>query len=194
MPFVFGGVIAEPGRIEIALLILILIITLSSIAFPACFGREVMKDIADVKGDALRNIRSVARIYGVEKAMRITVFSYSIAVMLSAVPFFLVNTSYFFNPAYIYSPCYGRIYFAPCDVVLSEEDIVQPDIFFISKEREHIITERNIQGAPDLVIEIMSPFTAKLDKSLKLKLYERFEVKEYWLVNPDREEIETFQT
>ena len=65
------------------------------------YGREVMKDIADVKGDALRSIRSVARIYGVEKAMHITVFSYSIAVMLSAVPFFLVNTSYFFNPAYI---------------------------------------------------------------------------------------------
>jgi Uma2 family endonuclease len=60
--------------------------------------------------------------------------------------------------------------FAQCDVVLSEEDIVQPDIFFISKEREHIITEMNIQGAPDLVIEILSPFTAKLDKSLKLKL------------------------
>lgn len=84
----------------------------------------------------------------------------------------------------------GRVYFAPCDVVLSEEDIVQPDIFFIAKEREHIITEKNIQGAPDLVIEILSPFTAKLDKTAKLKLYERSGVKEYWLVDPDREEIE----
>lgn len=84
----------------------------------------------------------------------------------------------------------GKVYFALCDVVLSEEDIIQPDIFFISKEREHIITEQNFQGAPDLIIEIISPFTAKLDKSLKMKLYERFGVKEYWLVDPDGEEIE----
>lgn len=95
VPFIFGGLIAEPGRIGTALLIL------SSIAFLAGFGREVMKDIADVKGDALRNIRSVARIYGVEKAKRVVVFSYSLAVILSVIPFFLVNTSYFFNPAYI---------------------------------------------------------------------------------------------
>ena len=84
----------------------------------------------------------------------------------------------------------GRVYFAPCDVILSEEDIVQPDIFFISSEREHIIIERNIQGAPDLVIEILSHFTAKLDRTAKLKLYERSGVKEYWLVDPDREEME----
>ncbi len=95
VPFIFGGLIAEPGRIGIALLIL------SSIAFLAGFGREVMKDIADVKGDALRNVRSVARIYGVEKAKRVVVFSYSFAVMLSVIPFFLVNTSYFHNLAYI---------------------------------------------------------------------------------------------
>ena len=84
----------------------------------------------------------------------------------------------------------GRVFFAPCDVILSEEDIVQPDIFFISKEREHIITEMNIQGVPDLVIEILSPSTAKLDKTVKMKLYERSGIKEYWLVDPDREEIE----
>jgi len=84
----------------------------------------------------------------------------------------------------------GRVYLAPCDVILSEVDIVQPDIFFISKEREHIITEKNIRGAPDLAIEILSQSTAKFDKMVKMKLYERSEVKEYWLVYPDREEIE----
>lgn len=84
----------------------------------------------------------------------------------------------------------GKVYQAPCDVVLSNEDIVQPDIFFISKEREHIITERNIQGAPELIVEILSSSTAKLDKSLKTRLYEEFGVKEYWLVDPEKEEIE----
>ena len=84
----------------------------------------------------------------------------------------------------------GRIYFAPCDVILSEENVVQPDIFFIFRERESIITEKNIQGAPYLIVEVLSPYTAKLDKSLKRELYEKFEVREYWLVDPDNREVE----
>ena len=84
----------------------------------------------------------------------------------------------------------GKVYCAPCDVILSEVDIVQPDIFFISKEREDIITEKNIQGAPDFVVEIFSPFTAKLDRTLKTGLYERFGVKEYWLVDLAQKQIE----
>jgi Uma2 family endonuclease len=84
----------------------------------------------------------------------------------------------------------GKIYCAPCDVILSDENIVQPDIFFISKEREYIITEKNIQGAPDLVVEILSPSTAMLDKTLKIKLYEKFKVKEYWLADPGKREME----
>jgi len=95
IPFIFGGLIAEPGRIDRVLLIL------ASIAFLAGFGREVMKDIADVKGDALRDIKSFARVYGVGKARRVVVFSYSLAVILSVIPFFSVNTPYFFDPAYI---------------------------------------------------------------------------------------------
>ncbi len=83
----------------------------------------------------------------------------------------------------------GEVFNAPCDVLLSEEDVVQPDIFFISKEREHIIGEKNIQGAPDLIIEILSQRTAEIDKKLKVKLYEKYGVKEYWLVEPERKEV-----
>ncbi len=84
----------------------------------------------------------------------------------------------------------GEVFNAPCDVILSEEDVVQPDILFISKEREHIIGEKNIQGAPDLIIEILSPRTMEIDRKLKVKLYERYGVKEYWLVEPERKEVE----
>ena len=84
----------------------------------------------------------------------------------------------------------GQVFYSPCDVILSEENVVQPDIFFISKERESIITEKNIQGAPDLIVEVLSPYTAKIDKSLKRGLYEKFKVKEYWLVDPDSKEVE----
>ena len=58
------------------------------------------------------------------------------------------------------------------------------DIFFICKEREHIVTERNIRGAPDLVVEIVSQFTAKLDRTLKTSLYERFKVQLYRIARP----------
>ena len=79
----------------------------------------------------------------------------------------------------------GEVYFAPFDVVLSEHDTVQPDLLFVSKDRLHIITADNVQGAPDLVVEIRSPSTARQDWTTKRDLYERQGVKEYWLVDPE---------
>lgn len=84
----------------------------------------------------------------------------------------------------------GFVYDAPCDVVLSPEDVVQPDIFFITKERSGIIAEGNIRGAPDLIIEILSPATAERDRTYKRTLYARHGVREYWLVDPDKRAIE----
>ena len=79
----------------------------------------------------------------------------------------------------------GRVYFAPFDVVLSDADTVQPDLLFISMDRLNIITEDNIQGAPDLVVEIRSPTTARQDWTVKRELYARHGVREYWLVDPE---------
>ncbi|MEW6675939.1 MAG: Uma2 family endonuclease [Nitrospirota bacterium] len=70
----------------------------------------------------------------------------------------------------------GEVFYAPCDVYLDEENVVQPDILFISKERLNIISEKNIQGAPDLVIEIISENTAYRDLVQKKRLYARFGV------------------
>ena len=79
----------------------------------------------------------------------------------------------------------GQVFLAPTDVVLSDTDVVQPDILFVSSERAHIITEDNIQDAPDLVIEILSPGTAERDRGFKRALYAQHGVREYWLVGPD---------
>ena len=84
----------------------------------------------------------------------------------------------------------GILMYAPTDVVLSTNEKPQPDILFISKERLDIITEANIQGAPDLVIEILSPSTANRDKVEKSRLYYKHGVKEYWIVDPDSKYIE----
>jgi len=87
----------------------------------------------------------------------------------------------------------GEVIIAPCDVVLSEYDVVQPDLMFISRERMEIIKERNVCGAPDLVIEVLSEGTAERDRVLKKKLYARAGVKEYWIVDPYRKEIEVYE-
>ena len=79
----------------------------------------------------------------------------------------------------------GRVFSAPYDVVLSDTDIVQPDLLFVSNERAHIRTPTNIRGAPDLVIEILSPLTASRDWGEKRTLYAQYGVREYWLVAPD---------
>ena len=84
----------------------------------------------------------------------------------------------------------GKLFYAPCDVVLSDTDVVQPDLLFISREREHLLSGgENVQGAPDLVIEILSPATADRDRGYKRELYGRHGVREYWLVDPLTETI-----
>ena len=77
----------------------------------------------------------------------------------------------------------GRVYHAPFDVVLSDIDVVQPDLIFVSNERAEIITPANIQGAPDLVVEILSPSTAARDKTFKRSLYAKHGISEYWMVD-----------
>jgi Uma2 family endonuclease len=79
----------------------------------------------------------------------------------------------------------GEVYVAPFDVVFSLFDVVEPDIVYVSKERVSVITEKNVQGAPDLVVEVLSETTADRDRSIKQKLYARYGVAEYWLIDPD---------
>lgn len=86
----------------------------------------------------------------------------------------------------------GRVFHAPLDVVLNEENVVQPDILFISQDKTTLITKQNIQGAPDLVIEIVSPTSAYYDLVKKKKLYARFSVQEYWVMDPEERTVEIF--
>ena len=83
----------------------------------------------------------------------------------------------------------GRVYHAPFDVVLSDTDVVQPDLLFVSNVRDHIVTPENVQGAPDLVVEILSPSTATRDRTFKRTLYARHGVKEYWMVDTTAKDI-----
>ena len=78
------------------------------------------------------------------------------------------------------------MFFAPFDVVFSHFDVVEPDLLYLSNERAaEVITPLHVKGVPELVVEIGSPGTRTRDETIKRRLYERFGVTEYWVVDPD---------
>ncbi|NPA79727.1 MAG: Uma2 family endonuclease [Thermotogae bacterium] len=87
----------------------------------------------------------------------------------------------------------GEIFYAPVDVVLDSHTVVQPDVVFIAKERMNMINyDRGIFGVPDLIVEIVSRGSFVRDKIEKFKMYERFGVKEYWIVYPGERAVEVW--
>ena len=85
----------------------------------------------------------------------------------------------------------GEVLNAPIDVVLSDENVVIPDIIFILEKNKEIIGDKNIKGIPDLIVEILSS-NVKLDKVTKKELYEKFKVPEYWIIDPITETISVY--
>ena len=83
----------------------------------------------------------------------------------------------------------GEAFVAPFDVVMSDDDVVQPDILFISTERMSVVTKANVQGVPDIAIEILSEGTRRKDETTKLKRYEKFGVQEYWIADPEDDTV-----
>lgn len=87
----------------------------------------------------------------------------------------------------------GEVYGAPIDVKLSDEDVAQPDVVFVSKARASILVDEGIGGGPDLCVEVLSPGSEKLDRGAKRGLYARHGVEEYWIVDPDGDGIEIYR-
>jgi Uma2 family endonuclease len=86
----------------------------------------------------------------------------------------------------------GKLYHAPFDVFLGEFDVFQPDVIFVSNERRSVLTEAGAEGAPDFVVEILSPKTARLDRDNKRQIYAKSGVRELWLIVPETRKIEVF--
>ncbi len=79
----------------------------------------------------------------------------------------------------------GEVWHAPLDVVLSRENVLEPDVAVILRERAGIVGPKNVQGAPNIVIEVLSEGTKRKDKTVKRRLYEQHGVPEIWIVDPD---------
>lgn len=91
------------------------------------------------------------------------------------------------------NPRAGEVFSAPLDVVLSHFDVVEPDLLFVAGDQTDILTEKNIQGAPALVVEVLSKGTRKRDAQIKRRLFERTGVREYWLVDPELDTVRVFR-
>jgi len=90
-------------------------------------------------------------------------------------------------------PGHGEVFDAPIGVEFPETgEGVQPDLLFVARERRRIIADDWLRGAPDLVVEILSPATAERDRGLKRDLYERQGVAEYWIVDPEEDAVDVW--
>ena len=88
----------------------------------------------------------------------------------------------------------GEVFLSPFDVVFTRHDVVEPDLLYLSHGRaKEVLTAANVQGAPDLVIEIGSPSTRKRDETIKRRLYDRGGVSEYWIVDPELDVVRVYR-
>ncbi|HVS04213.1 MAG TPA: Uma2 family endonuclease, partial [Thermoanaerobaculia bacterium] len=86
----------------------------------------------------------------------------------------------------------GEAFVAPLDVILSRTDVVQPDLLFVSRDRDEIVRDR-IRGAPDLAVEVVSPSSRRIDELLKRRAYERYGLEELWIVDPELELVRVYR-
>jgi Uma2 family endonuclease len=86
----------------------------------------------------------------------------------------------------------GEVLIAPIDVILSPTTVAQPDLLFIRSGRDSIVTERAVEGAPDLVVEVLSPWSIRQDRTIKAGLYARFAVPSYWILDPAERVFEAY--
>jgi Uma2 family endonuclease len=106
----------------------------------------------------------------------------------------ILGNLHFLIAAWLEEHPIGRVFFAPFDVVFSYFDIVEPDLLYMSKARAHeVLTSKNVRGAPELVVEIASKGTRKRDLTIKLQLYERMAITEYWVVDPEIDAVRIYR-
>jgi Uma2 family endonuclease len=86
----------------------------------------------------------------------------------------------------------GELFYAPISLYIDQDNVPEPDILWIAENSRCTVGRRYLEGPPDLIVEIFSPSTEKLDRTKKFRLYERFGVTEYWMINPEAEFIEVY--
>jgi len=87
---------------------------------------------------------------------------------------------------------FGEVFYSPIDLILSESIVLQPDLVFISNKKKEIITNRGIEGVPDLLVEVLSPSNSYIDRVTKKEIYAAHGIPELWLVDPQSKQLEIY--
>jgi Uma2 family endonuclease len=94
---------------------------------------------------------------------------------------------------HVFANSKGRLLLAPTDVILAATTVVQPDLVFVGNDRSQVVSTRGVEGAPTLVVEILSPTTHHNDRVTKAQLYARYQIPHYWLIDPDQRTLEAYE-
>ena len=94
--------------------------------------------------------------------------------------------------SYVKTNGLGEGFVAPLDTIFDQYTVMQPDILYVSRERVPLVVKERIEGAPDLVVEVLSPSTFYIDLRRKMAVYAQFGVQEYWIVDPETQTIELY--
>ncbi|MEP7293528.1 MAG: Uma2 family endonuclease [Chloroflexota bacterium] len=115
--------------------------------------------------------------------------------VIEMAPPIVLHQDIILNTAFTLKPLIpdGKLYISPIEVYLDEHNIPQPDLVWVSSNSICKVERRRLVGAPDLVVEVLSPSTAKRDKTAKFRLYEQHGTREYWMVDPDNHLIEVWK-
>jgi Uma2 family endonuclease len=129
-----------------------------------------------------------------EDGRRYELYDGEVYVVPSPIPLHQMVSAHLYLALQEYTRAHGGVVlYAPLDIVLTDFDVVQPDLLLFTRDRQHLIDPRTVtRHAPDLAIEILSPSTAANDRGRKMQVLARYGVREYWLVDPDATTIEVY--
>jgi Uma2 family endonuclease len=105
----------------------------------------------------------------------------------------IVGNLYWVLRGHVHSRRLGQVYLAPITVILANTTVVEPDLVYVDNARASLVGERGINGAPSLLIEVLSPSTAANDRGPKFQLYARYGVPWYWIADTDARVLEGFE-
>ena len=105
----------------------------------------------------------------------------------------IVGNIYYALRTHLESQGGGRAYVSPVDVVLSTENVLEPDVVVLLGDRMALIGPKNLQGPPSIVVEVLSDGSRRKDEVTKRRLYERFGVDEYWIADPETETVRIYR-
>lgn len=95
--------------------------------------------------------------------------------------------------AFVRSHGLGELFVGPFDVLFAEGDYMEPDLVFVRRDRTELLSDRGVEGAPDLLVEVLSPSTEKRDRGIKLARYRHFGVGEYWIIDAEARTVEVWK-